>query len=479
MGQSLQKGRVENLISKKRDLKRLQDSKRWYNKAYSSVYFEGCLPKYEIPEKKAPANLVYRLIHDELCLDGNPTLNLSSFVTTWMEPEADKIIMENIGKNLIDHFQYPQTQIIQERLVNMLGRLYNAPEDADFTGTACVGSSEAIMLALLAHKWTWKNRREKEGKAVDKPNIIFGSDAHVCWNKFAKYFDVEPRIIPMEPDRFTISRDTVEELIDENTICVGTILGTTFTGEMDPIQEINDLLVNIKKTKGWDIPIHVDAASGGFVIPFTNSELKWDFRLSSVKSINVSSHKYGLVYPSMGWVIFRERSNIPDDLMFYVNYLGDETQTYSLNFSSSSSIMLAQYYNLLRFGKEGYKKIMTRILQNARYLAKLLDSSERFDILNSAELFPVVTVKLKQPVDYTVFELSHKLRERGWILPAYTLPKNAENLALMRIVVKENFSREMADMLFDDIMKACEILEGSKKEKLEPERPTEEGHFIT
>lgn len=165
--------------------------------------------------------------------------------------------------------------------------------------------------------------------------------------------------------------------------------------------------------------------------------------------------------------------------MFYVNYLGDETQTYSLNFSSSSSIMLAQYYNLLRFGKEGYKKIMTRILQNARYLAKLLHSSDRFDILNSAELFPVVTVKLKQPVDYTIFELSHKLRERGWILPAYTLPKNAENLALMRIVVKENFSREMADMLFDDIMKACEILEGSKKEKLEPERPTEEGHFIT
>jgi len=254
MGQSLQKGRVENLISKKRDLKRLQDSKRWYNKAYSSVYFEGCLPKYEIPEKKAPANLVYRLIHDELCLDGNPTLNLSSFVTTWMEPEADKIIMENIGKNLIDHFQYPQTQIIQERLVNMLGRLYNAPEDADFTGTACVGSSEAIMLALLAHKWTWKNRREKEGKAVDKPNIIFGSDAHVCWNKFAKYFDVEPRIIPMEPDRFTISRDTVEELIDENTICVGTILGTTFTGEMDPIQGNKRLTCKYQKNKRMGHP---------------------------------------------------------------------------------------------------------------------------------------------------------------------------------------------------------------------------------
>jgi glutamate decarboxylase len=396
-----------------------------------------------------------------------------------MEPEADQIIMENLGKNLIDHFQYPQTQLIHDRIINMLGRLYNAPEDADFTGTACVGSSEAIILALLAHKWTWKNRREKENKAVDKPNIIFGSDAHICWNKFAKYFDVEPRIIPMEPDRFTISRDTVEELIDENTICVGAILGTTFTGEMDPIEEINELLVDIKEKKGWDIPIHVDAASGGFVIPFVNPDLKWDFRLSNVKSINVSSHKYGLVYPSVGWLIFRESSNIPEDLVFYVNYLGEETQTYSLNFSSSSSMLLAQYYNLLRFGMEGYKIIMNRILGNAQYLAKLFESTDIFDVLNSAKLFPVVKIKLKQPANYTVFELSHKLRERGWILPAFTLPKNAENLALMRVVVKENFSREMADMLFDDIMDACEILEGGRKEKLEPERSTDEGHFVT
>ena len=467
------------MLSEKKDLKKLQDSKKWYLKAYSGVYSEGYLPKYEIPEKKTPSNLAYRLIHDELCLDGNPTLNLSSFVTTWMEPEADRLIIENIGKNLIDHFQYPQTQVIQDRIVNILGRLYNAPEDADFTGTGCVGSSEAIMLALLAHKWTWKNRREEEKKAVDKPNIIFGADAHVCWNKFAKYFDVEPRIIPMEPDRFTISRDTVEELIDENTICVGTILGTTFTGEMDPIQEINELLVSIKETKGWDIPIHVDAASGGFVIPFVNPELEWDFRLSHVKSINVSGHKYGLVYPSMGWLLFREKSEIPKDLIFYVNYLGDETPTYSLNFSSSSSMMLAQYYNLLHFGREGYKQIMIGIMGNARYLAKLLESSGKFDLLNSAEFFPVVTVKLKQSANYTVFELSHKLRERGWILPAYTLPKNAENLALMRVVVKENFSQEMADMLFDDIMKACEILEGGKKERHEPERSTDEGHFVT
>lgn len=467
------------MLSKKMNLKKLHDSKKCYHKVYSSVYFEGCLSKYEIPEKKAPANLVYRLIHDELSLDGNPTLNLSSFVTTWMEPEAERIITENVGKNLIDHFQYPQTQVIHDRIINMLGRLYNAPEDADFTGMACVGSSEAIMLALLAHKWTWKNRREKEKKVTDKPNIIFGSDAHVCWNKFAKYFDVEPRIIPMEPDRFTISRATVEKLIDENTICVGAVLGTTFTGEMDPIEEINELLVNIKETKGWDIPIHVDAASGGFVIPFINPELRWDFRLSNVKSINVSSHKYGLVYPSIGWLIFREKNNIPEDLVFYVNYLGEETPTYSLNFSSSSSMMLAQYYNLLRFGKEGYKEIMTLILENARYLARLLENSDKFDILNSAEFFPVVTVKLKQPANYTVFELSHKLRERGWILPAYTLPKNAENLSLMRVVVKENFSREMADMLFDDIMIACEILEGNTEEELEPEKSTDERHFIT
>ncbi len=467
------------MVSKKVDLKQLSKSGKGHASTYSTRYFEESVPKYEIPESSMPANAAYQLVHDELNLDGNPALNLSSFVTTWMEPEADKLIMENIGKNFIDHFQYPQTEVIHERAVNMLGRLFNGPEETTFAGTATVGSSEAIMLGLLAHKWSWMERCKAEGRPYDKPNIVFGADVHVCWDKFAKYFDVDPRIIPMEPDRFTISAETVNEQIDENTICVGAILGTTFTGEADPIKEINDLLLNVKETKGWDIPIHVDAASGGFVTIFANPELVWDFRLPQVKSINVSGHKYGLVYPGLGWLVFRDHKDLPEDLIFYVNYLGDEMPTYTLNFSKGSVMVLAQYYNLLRLGKEGYTRIMTNLLDNARYLAQLLAGSGRFEMLNTANLLPIVIFKLKEPASYTVFDLSHKLRERGWILPAYTLPPNAEDIAIMRVVVKENFSHDLADLLFDDIMNACQVLDGSKKVDLVPKRSPRKGHHVT
>lgn len=467
------------MISKKVHLEQVEESKRGHASTYSARYFAESVPKYEIPGEGMPANAAYQLVHDEVCLDGNPALNLASFVTTWMEPEANKLVMENIDRNFIDHFQYPQTEVIHERLVNMLARLFNAPEETIFTGTATIGSSEAIMLGLLAHKWTWRKRRQAEGKPYDKPNIVFGTDAHVCWDKFARYFDVEARIIPMEPERFTISAETVVERIDENTICVGAILGTTFTGEADPIKEINSLLMEIKETKGWDIPIHVDAASAGFIMPFVNPELEWDFRLPQVKSINVSGHKYGLVYPGLGWLVFRDHSCLPEELIFYVNYLGDEMPTYTLNFSRGSVMVLVQYYNLLRLGRQGYTRLAMNLLKNARYLAKCLADSGKFEVLHAANLIPLVTIKLKEPVNYTIFDLSHKLRERGWILPAYTLPPNAENIAIMRIVVKENFSRDMADMLFDDIMNACEILEGTKTKGIQPQRSVREGHHIT
>lgn len=467
------------MISRKVDLKKLDVSRRGHASTYSTRYFEERVPRYEMPEQGMPANAAYQLVHDELNLDGNPALNLSSFVTTWMEPEADKLVTENLGKNFIDHFQYPQAEVIQKRVVNMLARLFNAPEDeAAFAGAATVGSSEAIMLALLAHKWTWKERRQAEGKPYDKPNVVFGADVHVCWDKFAKYFDVEARIIPMEADRFTISAGAAAERVDENTICVGAVLGTTFTGEADPVKEISDLLEKVKKTKGWDIPIHVDVASAGFITPFVEPELEWDFRLPRVRSINVSGHKYGLVYPGVGWLIFRDVADLPEELIFYVNYLGDEMPTYTLNFSRGSAMILAQYYNLLRLGRAGYTRIANNLLGNARYLAQRLADSGKFEVLNAANRLPVVTVTLKGAADYTVFDLSHKLRERGWILPAYTLPPNAENVAIMRVVVKENFSRDMADLLYDDIINATRVLEGTKVERLEPQRSARRGHFV-
>jgi glutamate decarboxylase len=467
------------MISTKIETKRLQQSQTEHAATYSTRYFKESVPRYEIPEEGMPARAAYQLVHDELHLDGNPSLNLASFVTTWMEPEADRLIVENLNKNFIDHFQYGKTEVIHERVVNMLGRLFNAPEGAEFSGTSTVGSSEGVMLGLLAHKRSWKKRRIQEGKSCDRPNVIYGADAHVCWDKFAAYFDVEPRVIPMTKDRFTITPEAVEGLIDENTIAVGAILGTTFTGESDPIREINDLLIEAERTKGLSIPIHVDAASGGFVIPFVSPELLWDFRLPRVKSINVSGHKYGLVYPSLGWLIFRDRADLPEDLIFYVNYLGNEMPTYTLNFSKGGALVPAQYYNLLRLGREGYTQIAQKDLATARFLAQALADTGRFEVLNTANLLPIVTVKLKEPAPYTVFDISHKLREKGWILPAYTLPPDAQTVALMRIVVKENFSRDMADMLLEDIVYALKVLEGSVVEQLTPDHSAREGHHIT
>ena len=406
-----------------------------------------------------PPRAAYQLIREELNLDGNPTLNLASFVTTWMEPEANQLIMDSVGKNFVDNDEYPQTEKIQTRVVNMLARLFNSPEKSESLGTATIGSSEAIMLGLLAHKWSWKKRRQAEDKRYDQPNIVMGADVHTAWEKFALYFDVELKLIPLEKDRQIVAVEDIEREIDENTICVGAVLGTTFTGQMDPIKEINDLLVNIKKTKGWNIPIHVDAASGGFIIPFLNPEIEWDFRLEQVRSINVSGHKYGLVYPGVGWLIFCDKHDLPEDLIFEVNYLGGLMSNYSLNFSKASNTIIAQYYNLIRLGKKGYQDILQILLVNAIYLAHKLENSGRFEVINKEILFPLVAVKLKEDAKFTVFQLSEKLRQKGWIVPAYTLPANADDIAVMRMVIKENFGRDMVEMLYTDIMKAYDSLD--------------------
>ena len=401
--------------------------------------------------------VVYQLIHDELSLDGNPFLNLASFVHTWMEPEADKLVMENINKNLIDVFEYPQSdKIIHQKLVNMMGRLFNG-QNSDFAGTATVGSSEAIMLGLLAHKWNWK----KSSRGTGKPNIVFGTDAHVCWDKFAKYFDVEPRKVSIDEKIRTITPDKVSKYIDENTICVGCIVGTTFTGEIDPIIDINTLLVEYEKKTGLNIPIHIDAASGGFILPFTEPGFEWDFRLEKVRSINVSGHKYGMTYAGLGWLIFKDKIDLPDDLVFNVNYLGEEEETYTLNFSRGSAMVIAQYYNILRFGIPGYRRIMTSILKVASGLSYKLEKLNRFTILNNGERLPIVAFTQAKKTNYSLVQLSHKIREKGWIVPAYNLPADAQDIEIMRIVVRENFTSDMAEFLVNDIENACKFLEGT------------------
>jgi glutamate decarboxylase len=416
---------------------------------YGDRYFTEAIPEHEIPPGSMPARAAYQLIHDELDLDGNPALNLASFVTTWMEPEAQRLATETLNRNFVDQDEYPQTEKIHHRVVSMIGRLFNAPGDGEPCGTATIGSSEAIMLGLLAHKWSWRRRR---GDDRARPNVVFGADVHTCWEKFARYFDVEQRVIPLTPERHTIGPDEVEPLIDENTIAVGAILGTTFTGQVDDIEGIDELLRGVRKEKGWDVPIHVDAASGGFIAPFSYPELKWDFRLEQVRSINVSNHKFGLVYPGMGTVVFRDVAAVPEELVFKINYLGGEMPNYSLNFSRASNAVLLQYYNFLRLGREGYERIAANLMRNAGVLEAALTGPGRFELLNDARYLPVVVVRPAGKDDgLDVFDLSERLRERGWIVPAYTLPPNAESVAVLRMVVKENFSRDMADMLSADI----------------------------
>jgi glutamate decarboxylase len=449
------------MLARKVDPEELKEGQHLLSSTYGSRYFSEDVPKYELPEEGMPPSAAYRLIHDELNLDGNPALNLASFVTTWMDPQVQMLIDENLHKNFIDQDEYPKTAEIQTRVVNMLARLFNAPRESEYMGTDTLGSSEAIMLGLLAHKWSWKKRREAEGKPADRPNLVMGIDVHTVWEKFARYFDVEPRLIPMTRKRYTITAEEVEKLVDENTIAVGAVLGTTFTGQADPIKDINQLLLEIKDKQGWDIPIHVDGASGGFVAPFAYPELEWDFRLEQVKSINASGHKFGLVYPGIGWLIFRDKSVLPEELIFKINYLGGEMPSFTLNFSKGSSMMLAQYYNFLRLGRNGYRAIVGNMFENAHYLTGLILEGERYELLGEAKYLPVIACSLKEDKGYTVFDISRKLREKGWIVPAYSLPPNAEDIAVLRVVVKENLSRDMVESFAADAFNACNELEGS------------------
>jgi len=415
--------------------------------------------RYEMPVEPMDPDDAYRLIHDELALDGNPELNLATFVTTWMDDEADRLMTETANKNAIDWDEYPQTVEIQDRCVNMLARLYHAPEHQQSVGTATVGSSEAIHLAGLAMKWRWRKAREAAGQETGRPNLVMGANVQVCWEKFARYFDVEPRYVPLTDQRFVIGVDEAMALVDENTIGVVGILGSTYTGEYEPVAALDAALDTLCAEHGWDVPIHVDAASGGFVAPFLQPDLAWDFRLSRVRSINVSGHKYGLVYPGVGWVIWRDQSDLPQELIFTVDYLGGSHDNFGLNFSRGASQIVAQYYNFLRLGQEGYRDVMTALSDIARWLAGEIEALGAFEMLGKGEDLPVVCFRLAGAPPYSVFDLSDVLRQRGWIVPAYNMAPDAEDVAVLRVVVREGLSVDMAGELVTDIRAALAHLE--------------------
>jgi len=426
---------------------------------YGNRFVTEEVPKTEFPGGGMSAQEAMRLVAEELVLDGVPSRNLATFVTTWMEPEARRLVADNLHRNFIDHAEYPRSAELEKRCIQMLADLFNAPGET--TGARTQGSSEAIMLGALSLKWKWRERRQKAGGSTEKPNLVFGGDVHVVWEKFCRYFDVEPRIVPLQPGKYTIGPEDVEPHVDENTIGVAAVLGTTFTGHKDDVAGIDELLVRLKSERELDVPLHVDAASGGFVWPFAYPDTEWDFRLQQVRSINVSGHKFGLVYPGVGWLIFREEADLAEDLVFYENYLGETDATFTLNFSTGAAMVLAQYYNLVRYGREGYAYVIGMMRENAQALAEQLKAQDRFELIGEGEeQLPLVTFKLAEPGGYDEFDIAWQLSaERGWMLPAYTMPPDAQEVKVMRALVKETLSREQVDTLAADIERACRTLD--------------------
>lgn len=438
--------------------------------AYAGRLGMSGMPKDRIPDESSEPDAVYRHIHDQLLLDGSSRLNMATFVTTWMDPEAERLMAETFDKNMIDKDEYPQTAEIERRCVNIVAELFHAPPAGDAVGVSTIGSSEAVMLGGLAMKWRWRQRRGEPALGSSAvPNMVMGSNVQVVWEKFCRYWDVEARYVPMKKGRYVIDPEDVMARVDENTIGVIPILGTTYTGEFEPIGEVHDRVVAYNEENDLDIPIHVDAASGGFVAPFLHPGLEWDFRLPQVKSINVSGHKYGLTYPGVGFVVWRSREDLPEELVFHVNYLGGDMPTFTLNFSRPGNQIVGQYYNFVRLGRSGYTRIMERLRDVAVYLSNGIAGLGPFEVISDGTAIPVVAFNLSDDVDrYTVFHISEALRTHGWQVPAYTMPEDATEVAVLRIVVREGFDMDLAEVLLSDLADAVAHFEAYPPPHPEP-----------
>jgi glutamate decarboxylase len=445
---------------------------------YGTRWASRDAPRYKMPKEGMPADIAYRLIKDEIALDGTPALNLASFVTTFMENEAEKLMVENLSKNFIDFEEYPQTADICNRCVNMIARLFNAPlHDSTESALGCstVGSSEAIILATLAMKRRWQLARKKQGLPTDKPNMIMGANCQVAWHKAMRYLEIEGREVPCTEELLYMDPKKAVDMADENTIGICAILGSTYTGHFEDVDTLNELLNEKCEKNGWDIGIHVDAASGGFIAPFVCPELRWDFRLNRVYSINVSGHKYGLTYPGVGWALWRSKEYLPEDLIFNINYLGSDQASFTFNFSKGASNIIAQYYILIRLGERGFSDIMKNLIHDMIYLANQLEETGHFKILSDRSGkngVPLVAFSLKDEKHFDEFDLADKLRQRGWIVPAYTMAHEMEHLKLLRIVIREDFTKSRCRILLQDIEMAIKTLNEHNKETIEAFRNT-------
>jgi glutamate decarboxylase len=428
---------------------------------YGSADLGNIMPKYKMPEHEHDPRNAFAVVRDELMLDGNSRQNLATFCSTWLEPEVHELMELSLDKNMIDKDEYPQSAEIEGRCVHILADLWNSPDAANTMGCSTTGSSEAAMLGGMAMKWRWREKMREAGKPTDKPNMITGP-VQICWHKFARYWDVELREIPMEHGRLLMTPEEVLKRVDENTIGVVPTMGVTFNCAFEPVKAVADALDKLEKDTGLDIPIHVDGASGGFLAPFCAPEIEWDFRIPRVKSINTSGHKFGLAPLGVGWVIWREAKDLPEDLIFNVNYLGGNMATFALNFSRPGGQIICQYYNFLRLGKEGYRKIQTACYETAQYIAAEIAKMGPFEIIfggDPKEGIPALAWKIKDGFDtrgYTLYDLADRLRSRGWQVPAYSLPANCQDLVIQRILVRHGVSKDLGALLIEDMQRCLE-----------------------
>jgi glutamate decarboxylase len=435
------------------------------------------VPKDRLAEGEMLPQTAYQIVMDEVMIDGNARFNLATFVTTWMDDEADRLYAATFDKNMIDKDEYPQTAEIESRCVKMLADLWHAPHATTAVGTSTTGSSEGCMLGGLALKRRWQTSRRAAGLPADRPNIIMGANVQVVWEKFANYWEVEPRYVPLEGNVFHLTADRLLDYVDENTIGVVAVLGSTMDGTYEPVQEICAALDRYQQESGVDIPVHVDAASGGFIAPFIQPDLVWDFRLERVVSIQTSGHKFGLVYPGVGWVVWREPQYLPEDLVFHVNYLGGDMPTFALNFSRPGAQVVLQYFQFLRLGRQGFRLVQQACQDVAVHVAQTLDAMPEFDLVSDGTELPVVTFSVSPDIDkYTAYDISRKLREFGWLVPAYTMPPNREDLVVLRVVVRNGFSHDMADLFLRDLRAAVDWLDGLAAAMPQEQRPSSFHH---
>lgn len=421
-------------------------------------------PAEYIPQHKTPAEIAYQIVKDETFPQTQPRLNLATFVTTYMDDYGTRLMNEAVGINYIDETEYPRVAVMCGRCINMVANMWHTPEEGEWkTGAVGIGSSEACMLGGVAAWLRWRERRKKEGKPYDKPNLVMSSAYQVVWEKFCQLWQIEMRTVPITYSHPTLDVEEAIRMCDENTICIVPIAGVTWTGMNDDIEALDKALEEYNSKTGSDIPIHVDAASGGFILPFLNPDKKWDFRLKWVKSISTSGHKYGLVYPGLGWVIWRDKSYLPGDMSFSVNYLGANITQVGLNFSRPAAQILAQYYNFIHLGVDGYREIHSNSMDIAEYCHDKIGKMPCFENYSKTLDNPLFIWRLKPEYDkkanWTLYDLQDKLMQKGWMVPAYTMPKNIEEMVVMRIVVRHGMSRDMADMLIGDINDSVEELE--------------------